>query len=325
MKIVLLLLHNCVWGYALPDSTQPVKLSAITATKSDTTAKKIAQTKPDEEEKVWILSLLAGLNLSHTVNINAPKGAGKQGFQTTNSLDIVSTYAKPEGRFGMTNELHWLFSLYVTDLRGSPVQKAADDLLTLHDYSVKLGPKSKWNANIIVKLNTSIFTTYNGDLLTDILNLGPIQSFFNPYDIRVSPGVKYQPSKYFRISLSPYAIRLYGVPNQKIANTGLYTTNKKPNGDYENMLTERLGGEVNIWYDRTFKKWLQLQYRLTISSNYFEKVLQNGLVSGLFITRFKLFNDLYLTHRATLKGNFANQPFSPFYSQTTLLSYSVNL
>jgi len=124
------------------------------------------------------------------------------------------------------------------------------------------------------------------------------------------------------LSLSPYSVRLYGVKNQAIANTGFYTQDPDGDGIYDRFEFSRLGAEVNIWYDRKIKEWLQMQYRVGISSNYFEKIAKNGLLDGLFLTRLRLFKDCYLTHRATLKGDFSKPTFKPFYSQTILLAYA---
>jgi hypothetical protein len=83
-----------------------------------------------------------------------------------------------------------------------------------------------------------------------------------------------------------------------------------------------LGAEVNIWYDRKIKKWLDMQYRLGISSDYFNKIAKNGLMDGLFISKFKLIKNVSLSHRAILKGDISQKPFKPYYNQTILLGYS---
>ncbi|MEO6134483.1 MAG: hypothetical protein ABIP35_04985, partial [Ginsengibacter sp.] len=63
-------------------------------------------------------------------------------------------------------------------------------------------------------------------------------------------------------------------------------------------------------------------YRLGISSDYFTNIARNGLVDGLFITKVKLIKNVYLSHRASLKGDLAGKPFKPYYTQTILLSFS---
>ncbi len=65
-----------------------------------------------------------------------------------------------------------------------------------------------------------------------------------------------------------------------------------------------------------------MQYRLGISSDYFSNVATNGLMDGLFITKIKIIKNVYLSHRAIIKGDFASKPFKPYYTQTILLSYA---
>ena len=65
-----------------------------------------------------------------------------------------------------------------------------------------------------------------------------------------------------------------------------------------------------------------MQYRLGISTDYFSKVAKNGLMDGLFITKIKIIKNLFLSHRAIIKSNFADKPFKPYYTQTILLSYA---
>ena len=65
-----------------------------------------------------------------------------------------------------------------------------------------------------------------------------------------------------------------------------------------------------------------MQYRLSLSSDYFEKFGKNGLMDGLFITRIKIIKDIYLTHRLELKNNLAGNLLKPYFNQSILLSYS---
>jgi hypothetical protein len=176
--------------------------------------------------------------------------------------------------------------------------------------------------NLIVKTNTSIFTIYDGDYFKDYNNNGKTQGFISPYEVIFSPGFKYQPNDYFRLSFSPYSVNLYGLSSQQIANTGFYTQTFDTNGDYDLFVFNQVGADLNIWYDRKYKKWLEMQYRLGISSDYLSKTAINATLDGLFITKFKIIKNVSLAHRAVLKGDFLAKPFKPYYKQTILLSYS---
>jgi hypothetical protein len=274
-------------------------------------------------EKSYLFTVGVGLNIGNILEFNAPSGPDKKSFSATSALDVGLDYYKEGNRFAMTNELHWTVGVQKSGLsNGDHIQRATDDVSTLHDFSYAMNKSNKWNFNLIAKTNTSIFTIFGGDFFKDYNNTGKIQGFLNPYEITLSPGIKFQPNDYFRFSISPYSISLYGLTNQQIANTGFYTTTFDTNNNYDLFVFKQLGAELNIWYDRKVKKWLEMQYRLGISSDYFSNIAQNGLMNGLFITKVKLIKNVYLTHRAILKGDFTSKPFKPYYNQTILLSFA---
>lgn len=268
-------------------------------------------------------SCAIGFNLSNVLEFNSTTGPDKKSFSATSTIDLGLNYYKEGNRFAMTNELHWILAIQKNGISGSDyIQRASDDIVTLHDFSFALSKNSKWNANLIVKNSTSVFTIYDGSYFKDYNNIGKIQGFLSPYQVNLSPGIKYQPNDYFRLSLSPYSISIYGLTNQKIANTGYYTQTFDTNGDYDLFVFDQLGAELNVWYDRKFKKWLEMQYRFGVSSNYFSKTDINVLMDGLFITKFRIVKNIYLTHRGILKGDLLETPFKPYYKQIILLSFA---
>ncbi|MES2574775.1 MAG: hypothetical protein V4572_07520 [Bacteroidota bacterium] len=277
----------------------------------------------EEPEKAYQYSVALGLNLSNILEFNVPSGPDKKSFSATTTLDLGLDYYKEGKRFAMTNELHWLFAVQKSGISGSDrIQRVSDDFTTLHDFSYTLSKNSKWNFNLIVKNSTSIFTVYDGNYFKDYNNNGKIQGFLSPYQVILSPGIKYQPNDYFRLSLSPYSVSLYGLTSQQIANTGFYTQRFDANGNYDLFVYEQLGAELNVWYDRKYKKWLEMQYRLGISSDYFSKTDIDILMDGMFITKFRIFKNIYLTHRAVLKGDLKETPLKPYYKQTILVSFA---
>jgi hypothetical protein len=264
-----------------------------------------------------------GLNVSNILEFNSPSGPDKKTFSATSALDLGLNYYKEGNRFAMTNELHWNLSLQKSGVSNTDhIQKVSDEFITLHDFSYSLSKNSKWNMNLIVKTNTSIFTIFDGSYFKDYNNNGKIQGFLNPYDIVLSPGIKYQPNDYFRFSFAPYSVNLFGLTNQEIANTGYYTQTFDANNNYDLFVFKQLGAELNIWYDRKFKKWLDMQYRFGVSSDYFSKTTINALFDGLFITKIKIYKNISLAHRASLKGDFTMSPIKPYYKQTILLGFS---
>jgi len=290
----------------------------------------IKTAKPVTEEiipvqKNWKFTLGIGLNVESIIELNNPFGSDKKSLSGTCSIDAGINYSKDGSRFAMTNEVHYIFGMQKPGFTSADhLQRVTDDINFLQDLSLAIGKTKKWNFNVIAKASTSFFTIYDGEYFKDYTTLGKAKAFLSPYDVTISPGIKWQPNKYLRVSLSPYSFNLYGVKNKQISAKGIFITDLDASGNYKRNLFKRLGAEVNFWYDRQIRKWLDVQYRLGISSNYFEKIAKNGLMDGLFITRIKLVKDLYLTHRATLKGDFSMSPFKPYYNQSILISYSKN-
>lgn len=277
----------------------------------------------EEPVKSYQYSFAVGFNVSNILEFNAPSGPDKKSFSATTTLDLGLDYYKEGNRFAMTNELHWILAVQKSGISGSDrIQRVSDELITLHDFSYTLSKNSKWNANIIVKNSTSVFTIYDGNYFKDYNNNGKIQGFLSPYQVVLSPGIKYQPNDYFRLSISPYSVSLYGLTSQQIANTGYYTQTYDTNGDYDLFVFDQLGAELNIWYDRKYKKWLEMQYRLGFSSDYLSNTDTNVLMDGMFITKIRIVKNIYLSHRAILKGDLMETPLKPYYKQTVLLSFA---
>jgi hypothetical protein len=292
----------------------------------DSTKTRVAQQTSEEVEKTpsWEKSISFGLNLSHTLNVNAPTSAPKEGFSTTDAIDAEASYVKEGSRLKFKNEFHWSFSFFKAN-GSTPMQNTTDALTTFQDLSYSLRKNGKWNVNVVLQTETPIFTQYEGSYLKDYDQLGEIQRFLNPYSFNISPGLKFQPNKDFGISISPYAIKLFGLTDQKIADKGQWITDQNIDGHYKLQNTTRLGAQIVLKFTKKIKKKIILDYGLNLSSNYFENILKNGNMSGQFITKFNLFNGFWISHRATLKGNFADNPFKPYYSQVILLAYTLAL
>lgn len=320
--------EKLVKSYILKSATDSVKYNKYdtdlnTAKLLDNKSTVPVAEQEEEPVKPYQFTFGIGLNLGNILEFNSTTGVDKKSFSATTALDLGLDYSKEGNRFAMTNELHWTIALQKSGLTSAThIQRVTDDLTTLHDFSFAISKNNKWNFNLIVKTNTSIFTIFDGDYFKDFNNNGKIQSFLNPYEITLSPGIKYQPNDYFRLSISPYSVSLYGLTSQQIANTGFYTQTFDVNNNYDLFVFKQLGAEINIWYDRKIKKWLEMQYRLGISSDYFSNIAKNGLMNGLFITKVKIIKNVSLTHRAILKGDFTSKPFKPYYNQVVLLSFA---
>jgi hypothetical protein len=303
-----------------------------TALKVDS-LKRAEATKAEEpaEPKVpnWEKSLSLGLNLSHTLNVNAPtSGAPKSGFGSSNNIGLNLNYIKEGSKFKMQNDASWTFAFYKAK-KASPTQNTSDIVNFNHDFALAFKKGGDWNVNIIMNEETSVLTLFDQNYLKDQAALGPIQKFLNPFTVTINPGIKYQPTKQFGISISPYALQLRGVIDQNIADKDLHFQDIddriKDDGHYKTSFSKTLGASTNIWYKVKIKKLLSIDYKLFMSSNYFENILKNGQIKGQFKTDLNLFKGLLLTHIGNLKGDFAIKPLKPFYNQIILLGYRLNL
>jgi hypothetical protein len=61
---------------------------------------------------------------------------------------------------------------------------------------------------------------------------------------------------------------------------------------------------------------------LGFSSDYLSNEDITVSMDGMFITKIRIVKNIYLTHRAILKGDLLETPFKPYYKQTILLSFA---
>ncbi len=287
----------------------------------------LAQTDSTAEEKVpnWEKTLTWGANLSHTYNINQPASIPKQGLGYSNSIDIGINYVKDSSRLHATNTINWLFTMGKADVKSRTVN-TADQFLTFHDIFYKLSKKGKLSSNIIIKTETPIFTLYEESFLKDYNQLGPIKSFLNPYTVVISPGIKNEFSPKNSISLSPYSTEIFGLKSHFIADKGEYITDRRSDGHYETKKIKPNGAELNIWLNKRIKKRFDYDYKLGVLYNYISNDTQKGNLKGHFVTNYLIFKGLKISHRAKINGVFdTNKDFKPYYSQTILLSYTLQL
>lgn len=276
------------------------------------------------KEPTWLFSTSIGFSVSHSLNLNAPGNTSNNGFAATAALDLGLEYLPVDKRLAATNELHSQFAFFKSDVGSSLVQKTIDETTTLHDWSVGFKKDRKWNVNLIAKTTTGFLKTYENSYLKEVSGIGLQQAFLSPYSVELEPGIKYQPSRAFRVSLSPYSFRLYGVRNQEVLNQGIYIAEVDDNGAFVKHLRETLGASANIWIEKKVKK-LFFQYRLGVSSNYLENFFKDGQVNGLFISKWMISKSIALTHRGTLRGQFGSGPFKPNYVQLVQLSFNKSL
>lgn len=285
------------------------------------------QTASANKAKNWNVNVYLSLGLGNNLSINDPSGLpDKSSLSGDVALDVNANYQPANKRFSATNELHYLLSVQKQSLtRSAHLQIAQDNINTLHDIAWRTGKNSSWNINSIIRISTPLITQFDGNYFANHTGLGRISGLASPYELTFAPGIKYQPNQAFRFSVSPYSFRVIGVTMTDVLAKGLYITDIDALGNYKTFVFKRLGAEINLWFDKQIKESLSMQYRISISGNYFEQIAKNGMLDGLFITRFRLIKDLYLTHRLSIQYAFSNAFFKPFLNQNILLSYSKSL
>ena len=325
-RLIMRVLIICLFLFSTSQLTAQVHKADSVKTKEQAKIKEPEAKPVDKKVNPWKSSFAIGLSASNFMEFNAKPGPDKKNFSGTGSIDLGLNRKKEDGKLEMTNEVHWMVGVQRAGLSDSGhLQRVADDLKTLHDISYGISKGNKFSINLIARTSTSIFTIYNGDYFTNVNHAERIQGFLNPWEATLAPGIKLQPDKFLRVSVSPFSVYLYGVESQRIANTRHYTHDSDVNHNYVRFVAKQLGAEINVWYDRQIGKWLGIQYRIGASADYFDKIGEKGKLDGLFITKVKLLKDLYLSHRAELKGDFAEKKFKPYYSQTILLSFTKSL
>lgn len=308
----------------------------VTTTFADTTTQQQSSSLPQSNTtnvaesnpitKNYSFNYAFGITLGNFLEFNNPSSTDKKSFSIASSLDINYRYNKPNAFITMSHELHYTFGVQKESLGSTTnLQRVQDDLATLHDISFRIKRNSKWNINLIAKFNTSLFAIYDGEYFTDVNNLGRIKNFLSPYSLSLAPGIKYDVSNTLKISLSPYSFEMYGVKNTEISNKGIYITDVDGLGNYKKSIIRKQGLEFNFWFDKTVKDWLEMQYRVSINSDYAGGLGKNAIMDGLFLTRAKVLKNIYLTHRATLYNNLAGNLLKPYFTQTIQLSYNKSL
>lgn len=289
---------------------------------SDTSTKTAMNDKPKEKYHQFNTNL--GLMLGSIFEWNNTAGTpDKTGLAFNIGLDFTHRYNKPTSKISLSNELHYVWSVQKDGLLDTNhFQNGQDELMTLHDWSIGFTEKNKWNINLITKFSTSLFHTFDGNYFADITGLGRIRSPLSPFIINLAPGIKYNVNDDFRISISPFSAELYGVTNSEISSKGIYITDTLAGGQYKKGIIRKEGVELNLWFDKQIKEWLNFQWRLTLSSDYKQGFLNNAVADGLFITKLKLIKDIYVTHRFTLNSDLFSNLTKPFMTQNIQLSYS---
>lgn len=285
------------------------------------------QTASTNTAKNWNVNVYLSLGLGNNLSINDPSGLpDKSSLSGDIAFDVSANYQPATKRFSASNELHYILSVQKQSLsRSAHLQIAQDNINTLHDIAWRTGKNSSWNINSVIRTSTPLISQFDGNYFANHTGLGRIRGLASPYELTVAPGIKYQPNQAFRFSVSPYSFSIIGVTMQDVSAKGLYISDVDAMGNYKTYVFKRLGAEINLWFDKQIQEWLTMQYRVSISANYFEQIAKTGLMDGLFITRLQLIKDLYLTHRLSIQNSFRNAFFKPFLSQNILLSYSKSL
>ena len=52
----------------------------------------------------------------------------------------------------------------------------------------------------------------------------------------------------------------------------LHITDADAAGNYKSRVFKSLSAAISLWFDKQIQQWLTMQYRISISANYFEQI-----------------------------------------------------
>ena len=161
-----------------------------------------------------------------------------------------------------------------------PFEKALD-IFTVGSnlaYQVKEGSPWAYSVDFLLisqllpsHVDSATKKTYLSPTNEGIYNTTLVSKFFNPANITLAPGIKYQKSKNWYAFLSPAALKLIYVADQNIANLGVHGTKKKDNSNEYERSQLGLGAMARVGYSNTFFKRLNYTSELILYSNYLDK------------------------------------------------------
>lgn len=247
--------------------------------------------KMDESMKMadgvgWSYKSAIGLDLGQLANINPYVGAGSNRLGIGGALAFSARLQK--GLMSWKNDFMVNLS---TQRIGSgvisqnsdkklPFEKALDLVTLSSNFGYKVNEKSAWSYSADFLMITQLLGShmdsatkkiYLSEVKEGTYNTNLLSKLFSPANISFALGMKYQKQPNWYFFLSPAALKMIYIHDQKIANLGVHGTELKDNSTTEfNKAWYGVGALARTGYNNTYFKRLNYNSELILFSDYLD-------------------------------------------------------
>jgi len=222
-----------------------------------------AQDDASEAVKPWNFSGLTSLNFNQSMFSNWASG----GTPTLSGTFIGKYYGNyKKEKVSWNNNLNILFGLLKEQ---DEDLKKNEDLLSLNSIFGYEAAK-KWQYSLLFSFNTQFVEGYDSDI--DSLK---ISNFMAPAYMVISPGMKYAPSEFFYLQISPITLKSTFVMDQELANIGAFGVDAAVYDTATGlMITEgknslwRYGAFLEAYFKKNLAKGFDLESKFNIFYQY---------------------------------------------------------
>jgi|JI10StandDraft_1071094.scaffolds.fasta_scaffold05622_12 hypothetical protein len=236
-----------------------------------------------EDKEGWVKKAGIGLDLGQLINVNPYIGGGSNRIGIGGAIAYSANYKR--NLLKWKNDINFNLS---TQRIGSgiiasgsdqriPFEKALDIFTVGSNLAYQVKENSPWaySADFLMisqllpsHVDSASKKTYLSPTNEGVYNTTLVSKLFNPANITLAPGIKYQKSKNWYAFLSPSALKLIYVADQNIANLGVHGTKKKENSNEYEKSQLGLGAMARVGYSNKFFKRLNYTSELILYSNY---------------------------------------------------------
>lgn len=244
--------------------------ATVSKMRDDAAGKAIAKDPNDTIPLTWKKGGLFSININQGALSNWAAGGDKSSLSVASLVNLYAFYKKD--RLIWDNSLDIAYGFVNTTSLGS--RKADDRFDYLSKFGYRLG-KGQWYTSALLNFRTQLTKgyTYPGDD-PKVLTSG----FLAPAYLLISPGITYQPSNNFSVSLSPVTGRWTIVNDKALSAIGAFGV------DPGKTIKTEFGAFGSINYKANISENASYVGRLDLFSNY----LNNPANIDLYMTNMLL-------------------------------------
>ncbi len=222
-------------------------------------------TKVDEAQK-WKLESIYSLNGSQSSFVNWNAG-GRNNISLLGTVNSFANYNFEKNKWENEISLALGGIKYVSKGSTEPLQKTDDKIDLTSTYGYKL--KENLYASVLLNFKTQMLDGFNNP--ADSIRAS---GFLAPGYMNLALGLDYSPTKSLSIFLSPLALKLTIVNDQRLANSGAFGVK---GAEYDGigvlikkgeMFREEIGAYMRIKFNKELMKNVSLKSKLELFSNY---------------------------------------------------------